>query len=82
MERTPGREPSPAEVARIIGTAKRIGARAIFAEPQFSAKAARTIAEETEAAVLFLDPLGSSLDDPSYLSLLRHNVAQMAVALR
>jgi zinc transport system substrate-binding protein len=82
IESSPGREPSPAEVARIIETARRIGARAIFAEPQFSAKAAQTIAEETGAAVLFLDPLGSSLVDPSYLSLLRYNVAQMSVALR
>ena len=82
IESSPGREPSPAEVARIVETAKRIGARAIFAEPQFSAKAAQTIAEETGAAVLFLDPLGSSLVDPSYLSLLRYNVAQMSVALR
>jgi len=82
IESSPGREPSPAEVARIIETAKRIGARAIFAEPQFSTKAAQTIAEETGAAVLFLDPLGSSLNDPSYLSLLRYNVVQMAVALR
>ncbi len=82
IESSPGREPSPAEVARIVETAKRIGARAIFAEPQFSAKAAQTIAEETRAAVLFLDPLGSSLSDSSYLSLLRYNVAQMSVALR
>lgn len=82
IERSPGQEPSPAEVARIVETAKRIGAKAIFAEPQFSAKAAQTIAEESGATVLFLDPLGSSLADPSYLSLLRYNVAEMAKALR
>lgn len=82
IESSPGREPSPAEVARIIETARRISARAIFAEPQFSSKAAQTIAEETGVAVLFLDPLGSSLNDPSYLNVLRYNVAQMAVALR
>ena len=82
IERSPGREPSPAEVAAIVETAKRIGAKAIFAEPQFSAKAAQAIAEESGAAVLFLDPLGSSLDDPSYLNLLRYNVSQMAKALR
>jgi len=82
IEESPGREPSPAEVAEIVETARRIGARAIFAEPQFSAKAAQTIAEESGAQVLFLDPLGASLDDPSYLRLMRHNVAQMAKALR
>jgi zinc transport system substrate-binding protein len=82
IERSPGREPSPAEVARIVETARRIEAKAIFAEPQFSAKAAQTIAEESGARVFFLDPLGSSLDDPSYLNLMRSNLAQMAQALR
>jgi zinc transport system substrate-binding protein len=81
IERSPGREPSPAEVAQIVETARRIGARAIFAEPQFSPRAAQTIAEESQVQVLFLDPLGSSLDDPSYLNLMRYNLAQMAKAL-
>jgi zinc transport system substrate-binding protein len=82
IEVAPGREPSPAEVAHIIETAKHIGAKAIFAEPQFSSKAAQTLAEETGAQVLFLDPLGSSLDDSGYLNLMRDNVAQMVSALR
>jgi zinc transport system substrate-binding protein len=82
IEQSPGREPSPAELARIVETAKRIGARAIFAEPQFSSKAADTIAQETGARVLFLDPLGSSLADRSYISMMRYNVAQMAEALK
>jgi zinc transport system substrate-binding protein len=82
IEAAPGREPSPAEVAHIIETAQRIGARAIFAEPQFSTKAAQTIAEESGARVLFLDPLGSSLCDACYPNLMRYNVTQMAKALR
>lgn len=82
VERSPGREPSPAEMVQIVETARRIEAKAIFAEPQFSAKAAETIAEESGVQVLFLDPLGSSLDDPSYLNLMRCNVGQMARALR
>ncbi|HEY7320376.1 MAG TPA: metal ABC transporter substrate-binding protein [Candidatus Binatia bacterium] len=82
IEQSPGREPSPAELARIVETAKRIGARAIFAEPQLSSKAADTIAQETGARVIFLDPLGSSLSDRSYISMMRYNVAQMAKALK
>jgi zinc transport system substrate-binding protein len=82
IERSPGLEPSPAEVAQIVETARRIEAKAIFAEPQFSPKATQTIAEESGAQVLFLDPLGSSLDHPSYLSMMRSNLAQMAQALR
>jgi zinc transport system substrate-binding protein len=90
IERTPGREPSPAELAEIIETARRIGARAIFAEPQFSPKAAETIAAESGVQVLFLNPLGGALrqaqdeaEGPtSYLEMMRYNVAQMGKALK
>jgi len=81
VERTPGREPSPAELAEIIETARRIGARAIFAEPQFSSKAAETIAAESGAQVLFLNPLGGSEGPTSYLEMMRYNVAQMGKAM-
>jgi zinc transport system substrate-binding protein len=82
IEKSPGREPSPAEVAAIVETARRIGARALFAEPQFSSKAATTIAEESGARVVFLDPLGGSVPDQTYVDLMRSNVAQMASALQ
>ena len=35
-----------------------LGAVCIFAEPQFNSAAARAIAEEAGAEVLFLDPVG------------------------
>jgi zinc transport system substrate-binding protein len=90
VERAPGREPSPAELAEIIETARRIGAKAIFAEPQFSPKAAETIAAESGAQVLFLNPLGGALrqaqdeaDGPTnYLEMMRYNVAQMEKAMK
>jgi zinc transport system substrate-binding protein len=81
VESTPGREPSPADIAGIIRTAKAIGAKAIFAEPQFSQKAAQVIAEESGAKVLLLNALGQP---PSYryLDLMQYNLAQMSRALR
>ena len=82
IEESPGREPSPAEVARLIETVKRIGARAIFAEPQFSTRAAEAIASETGVRVVLLDPLGSTVKDGGYVALMRHDVNQMAGALR
>jgi len=82
IEKSPGREPSPAEVVAIVEAARRIGARAIFAEPQFSSKAASTIAEESGARVVFLDPLGGSVLSQTYVDLMRYNLAQMASALR
>jgi len=82
IERTPGKEPSPAEVAEIIETARRIGARAVFAEPQFSPRAAETIAAESGAQVLFLNPLGGAERPTSYLEMMRYNVGQMEKALK
>ena len=81
VEPSPGREPSPADVARLVDTMKRIKARAIFAEPQFSPKLAQTIADETGARVIMIDPLGSDAAG-GYPTLLRRDVAQMAEALR
>jgi ABC-type Zn uptake system ZnuABC Zn-binding protein ZnuA len=81
IESTPGREPSPAEIARIIRTARSIGAKAIFAEPQFPANAAKVIAEESGAEVLLLDPLGKP-PDYRYLDLMRFDLAQISKALR
>ena len=81
VERRPGQEPSPAEIADIVRKAKEIQARAIFAEPQFSTKAAEVIAEECGARVLLLNPLGLP---PAYryLDLMRYNLDQMSSALR
>ncbi len=80
IERSPGREPSPAEIAAIVRTAKAIGARAIFAESQFPTRAAQAIAEESGARVLLLDPLGQP-PDYRYLDTMRRNLAQMRKAL-
>jgi zinc transport system substrate-binding protein len=81
IEATPGKEPSPAEVAEIVKTAKAIGAQAIFAEPQFSSKAAEVIAEESGAQVLFLNPLGQP-PDYRYIDLMRYNLNEMSKALK
>ncbi|NOZ05749.1 MAG: zinc ABC transporter substrate-binding protein [Chloroflexi bacterium] len=82
IETTPGREPSSAELAEIIATVRRVQARAIFAEPQLSAKVAKTVAEESHTQLLYLDPLGSTIASGRYVDLLRYNVAQLAKALQ
>jgi len=81
VETTPGKEPSPAEIAEIVRTAKAIGAKAIFAEPQFSSKSAAVIAEESGAQVLFLNPLGLP-PDYRYIDLMRYNLNEMSKALK
>jgi zinc transport system substrate-binding protein len=81
VEQRPGQEPSPAEIADIVRKAKEIRATAIFAEPQFSTKAAEVIAEECGARVLLLNPLGLP-PDYRYLDLMRYNLSQIGSALR
>ena len=80
IETSPGREPSPAEVAAIIRTARVIGAKAIFAEAELPAKAARVIAEESGARVLLLQVLGKP-PGYRYLDTMRYDLAQMRKAL-
>ena len=84
IEESPGREPTPAHIRTVIDTVRRYGCRAVFAEPQFSPKAAEAIASESGAQVLFLDPLGGPglPDRDTYLKLMRYNLAQMTAAMR
>lgn len=81
IEHRPGQEPSPEEIASIVKTVRSIRARAIFAEPQFSPRAAQAIAEETGTHVLFLNPLGSP-PEYRYLEMMRANLKVMAEALK
>ena len=76
VEATPGREPTPGEIAEIVRTVKDTGVRAIFAERQLSQKAAGVIAAESGAKVVVLDPLGSD-----YLAMMRENVEKMGEEL-
>ena len=80
IERTPGSEPSPGEIAQIVKTVRETGARAIIAEPQFSTKAAEAIAAESGAKVVLLNPLGEP-PDFDYIQTMRHNVEQLKSAM-
>jgi zinc transport system substrate-binding protein len=84
IEESPGQEPSPAYIQQVVDLARGLKVKAIFAEPQFSSKAAETIAAESGAEVLFLDPIGGA-DLPgrdSYINLMRYNVDQMKQAMK
>jgi zinc transport system substrate-binding protein len=74
-------EPSPARIAQVIRTARRIQARAIFTEPQFNQRAARLIAEEAGTGLAVLDALGQR-GGMTYLELMRENLKQLTAALR
>ncbi|NTU41971.1 MAG: zinc ABC transporter substrate-binding protein [Nitrospirales bacterium] len=84
IEEAPGREPTPITLARMVKDLRKIRARVVFAEPQFSPRIAEAIAQEAGAKVLLLDPIGSPTDPgkDTYLKLMRYNIAQMRKAMR
>ncbi len=57
VEREPGTEPSAGELAESIDTIKETNCKVLFAEPQYSQKAAESIANQTGAEVYLLDPV-------------------------
>lgn len=54
-----GKEPSPQQLARLIHTARQDGIKVVFVEPQFSRKAAQTIADALGGRVVPIDPLSA-----------------------
>ena len=57
VEREPGTEPSPKELAETIDKLKKLPVKVIYTEPQYSPDAAKTIAAETGANIYTLDPI-------------------------
>jgi zinc transport system substrate-binding protein len=84
IEESPGKEASPAHIARIIDALKKTGSRVVMVEPQFSPKAAEVIAKETGARVFVLDPLGNphTKGRDSYIGLMNYNLSILEKALR
>lgn len=85
VESEPGTEPTPKELAEMIDMIRRTGISALFAEPQYSSSAARTIARETGASVYTLDPVVTGEAGPdaydAYIDIMRQNKQTLAEAL-
>jgi len=81
IETTPGKEPTPVEIRNIISLLKRINAKAVFTEPQFSPKAAVVIAEECDIMVLTLNNMGFP-PEYDYIDMMRYNTNEIEKALR
>lgn len=79
----PGQDPSAGALAALIREIRDSGAKAIFAESQFSEDLVRTIAAETDAVVvsnLYNDSLGDPPVD-TYEGMMRWNVERVVEAL-
>lgn len=58
-----GKQPKPAQIQELIKTARKLGIRVIFAQPQFSTQAAEVIAKEIGGKVSFADHLAENWAD-------------------
>lgn len=54
---TDGKEPSPAQLKKLVETAKAEGARVVFVQQEFDQKNAELIAKETGSALVVINPL-------------------------
>ena len=83
VEREPGSQPNAREIAKTIELVKRSRIKALFAEPQYPALSAQTIAQETGARVYVLDPAVTGPKQPdAYLRIMEKNLAILEKALK
>jgi zinc transport system substrate-binding protein len=83
IEREPGSEPNARELAEIIEKVKSLKAKALFVEPQYSAKAAETIAKATGAQVFTLDPVVTGpMEADAYINIMENNLKTLQEALK
>lgn len=86
IEREPGTAPSPKELEETIKIVKASKIKALFAEPQYPAKAAETIAAETGAKIYTLDPAVTGDEKPDgydeYLNIMEKNLKTLEEALK
>ncbi len=83
IEREPGSEPSARELKETINTIKKYKVKALFAEPQYPAKSARTIAAETDTKVYTLDPaVSGELKPDAYIKIMDNNLKSLQEALQ
>lgn len=84
VEREPGSEPSAGELAATIKAINESQAKVLFAEPQYSTKAAESIASQTGARLYILDPVVTGPKDAasdSYEKTMEENLKVLIEAL-
>jgi zinc transport system substrate-binding protein len=86
IEREPGAEPTPKEMEETIEKIKAAKIKALFAEPQYSVKAAEAIARETGAKVYTLNPAVTGEAKPEaiddYIKIMEGNITVLKEALQ
>ncbi len=83
IEEYPGKEPGDRYLRGVVEKLRAAGIRSVFAEPQFSRRAAEIIAREIGGQVAILDPHGTADAPPrdTYIGMMRFNTEAIAKAL-
>lgn len=74
FEPQPGREPTPAYLAQLTQTIQNTGVKTLYAEPQFSSASIQAFLNDLQINLGILDPLGGTIQTPTYQSLITQNV--------
>ncbi|MGC8484474.1 MAG: metal ABC transporter substrate-binding protein, partial [Candidatus Baltobacteraceae bacterium] len=81
----PGQEPNPRRLAQLVTLARKLHVRAVFAEPEYSAKLAHAFAGSANIKVvtdLYDDSIGHRAVVSNYISMMRYNTEQLVHALK
>ncbi|HEX3456666.1 MAG TPA: metal ABC transporter substrate-binding protein [Candidatus Baltobacteraceae bacterium] len=85
VERNPGQEPNPQQIAELIDLAKRLKVRAVFSEPEYSPKILYTIAQGSGIKVvenLYDDSVGTDPRVSTYPAMLLYDTNVIVAALK
>ncbi len=85
VERNPGQEPNPQQIAELVDLAKQHGVRAVFSEPEYSPKLLNSIAQGAGIGVvenLYDDSIGTDPRVSDYISMLEYDTNIIVNALK
>lgn len=85
VERNPGQEPNPQQIAQLIDLAKEHGVNAVFSEPEYSPKLLRAIAQGAGIKVvenLYDDSIGTDPRVANYIAMLTYDTGVIVKSMR
>ena len=85
VERNPGQEPNPQQIANLVDLAKQHGVRAVFSEPEYSPKLLTSIAQGAGIGIvenLYDDSIGTDPRVRDYISMLEYDTGIIVNALK
>jgi manganese/iron transport system substrate-binding protein len=85
VERNPGQEPNPQQVAQLVDLAKQHNVRGVFSEPEYSPKILYSLAQGSNIKVvenLYDDSIGTNAQVSNYLSMLVYDTNIIVNALK